>query len=111
MKQLIEAKFAIGSVIKHKFLDFRGVIFDLDPEFNNTEEWYEAIPETMRPAKNQPFYHVMAENKDIFYIAYVSEQNLLVDNSGEPVSHPQVGDFFFNKIENGQYTARHTKAN
>ena len=62
MKELIEAKFSIGNVIKHKFLDFRGVIFDLDPEFNNTEEWYEAIPETMRPAKDQPFYHVLAEN-------------------------------------------------
>ena len=94
MKELIEAKFSIGNVIKHRFLDFRGVIFDLDPEFNNTEEWYEAIPETMRPAKDQPFYHVLAENKDIFYIAYVSEQNLLDDLEGGPANHPDIKMIF-----------------
>ena len=90
MKELIEAKFSIGNVIKHKFLDFRGVIFDLDPEFNNTEEWYQAIPETMRPSKDQPFYHVLAENKEIFYIAYVSEQNLLLENLNKPANHPDI---------------------
>ena len=94
MKELIEAKFSIGNVIKHRFLDFRGVIFDLDPEFNNTEEWYEAIPETTRPAKDQPFYHVLAENKDIFYIAYVSEQNLLDDLEGGPANHPDIKMIF-----------------
>ena len=102
MKQLIEAKFAIGSVIKHKFLDFRGVIFDLDPEFNNTEEWYEAIPETMRPAKNQPFYHVMAENKDIFYNAYVSEQNLVLETLDMPANHPDISSIF-SHFENGNH--------
>ena len=55
MQKLVEAKFSIGNVVKHKFLNFRGVIFDLDPEFNNTEEWYQAIPEQIRPAKEQPF--------------------------------------------------------
>ena len=73
MKKLIEARFSIGNIVKHKYLNFRGVIFDLDPEFNNTEEWYLAIPEQIRPKKEQPFYHIFAENEEIFYIAYVSE--------------------------------------
>ena len=97
MQKLVEAKFSIGNVVKHKFLNFRGVIFDLDPEFNNTEEWYQAIPEQIRPIKEQPFYHLFAENKEIFYIAYVSEQNLLLDKSKEPVKHPLIEEIFTGK--------------
>ena len=81
MKEIIETNFAIGQVVRHKFLDFRGVIFDVDPEFNNTEEWYQSIPAQIRPKKDQPFYHVFAENEDVFYTAYVSQQNLLADIS------------------------------
>ena len=76
-QELVETKFAIGAVVRHRFLDFRGVIFDVDPEFSNTEEWYQSIPASIRPRKNQPFYHLFAENGHIFYVAYVSEQNLL----------------------------------
>ena len=94
MKEIIETNFAIGQVVRHKFLDFRGVIFDLDPEFNNTEEWYQSIPAQIRPKKDQPFYHVFAENEDVFYTAYVSQQNLLADISYEPVSHPDVSRNF-----------------
>ena len=94
MNEIIETNFAIGQVVKHKFLDFRGVIFDVDPEFNNTEEWYQSIPPQMRPKKDQPFYHVFAENDDVFYTAYVSQQNLLADSSNLPVSHPDVMDNF-----------------
>ena len=79
MKEIIETNFAIGQVVRHKFLDFRGVIFDVDPEFNNTEEWYQSIPAQIRPKKDQPFYHVFAENDEVFYTAYVSQQNLLAD--------------------------------
>ena len=81
MKEIIETNFAIGQVVRHKFLDFRGVIFDVDPEFNNTEEWFQSIPAQIRPKKDQPFYHVFAENEDVFYTAYVSQQNLLADIS------------------------------
>ena len=94
MQKLIEAKFSIGNIVKHKYLDFRGVIFDLDPEFNNSEEWYNSIPVKIRPKKNQPFYHLFAENEDIFYIAYVSEQNLLTDESGVPCNHPDIKKMF-----------------
>ena len=94
MQKLVEAKFSIGNVIKHKFLNFRGVIFDLDPSFNNTEEWYNAIPKNIRPKKDQPFYHIFAENEEIFYIAYVSEQNLLDDLRGGPASHPDIKKIF-----------------
>ena len=90
MKEVVETNFSIGQVVKHKFLDFRGVIFDVDPEFNNTEEWYQSIPSQIRPSKDQPFYHVFAENDDVFYTAYVSQQNLLIDESNEPVAHPDV---------------------
>ena len=96
------AKFRIGQVVRHRVYPFRGVIFDVDPVFNNTEEWWEAIPEHLRPRKDQPFYHLLAENETSAYIAYVSEQNLLVDDSGEPVQHPHVGDLF-GELHGGQY--------
>jgi len=88
------ALFSIGQVVKHRMFPFRGVIFDVDPEFANSEEWYESIPAEIRPSKNQPFYHLLAENDDASYEAYVSQQNLLPDESGEPVNHPEVPDMF-----------------
>jgi heat shock protein HspQ len=100
-----DAKYAIGQVVKHRIFPFRGVIFDVDPEFANTEEWWQAIPEEVRPRKDQPFYHLLAENEETEYIAYVSEQNLLPDNSGEPLRHPQIADVF-DKDESGSYRMR-----
>ena len=88
------AKFSIGQVVRHRLFPFRGVIFDVDPTFNNTEEWWLSIPEGVRPKKDQPVYHLLAENSETTYEAYVSEQNLLEDNSGEPVRHPQISEFF-----------------
>ena len=102
MTDVRKAKFQIGQVVSHRIFPFRGVIFDVDPEFDNTEEWYEAIPEDIRPPKNQPFYHLLAENEETEYIAYVSEQNLVPDTSGEPVRHPQIGDLF-DKTPDGRY--------
>jgi heat shock protein HspQ len=100
------AKFGIGQIVRHRMLDFRGVIFDVDPEFNNTEEWYNAIPEDVRPRKDQPFYHLLAENQESEYVAYVSEQNLLPDDPA-PVRHPQVNEYFagFDR-KNGCYTPK-----
>lgn len=88
------AKFGIGQVVRHRIFPFRGVIFDVDPEFNNTEEWWQSIPEDIRPSKDQPFYHLLAENDDTTYTAYVSQQNLRPDDSGEPIRHPDVGKYF-----------------
>ena len=96
------AKFAIGQVVKHRHFPFRGVIFDVDPRFANTEEWYDAIPEEARPSKEQPFYHLLAENDQSYYVAYVSEQNLLPDETGEPVGHPDLPDLF-GDFEDGRY--------
>ena len=92
-------------MVRHRLFPFRGVIFDVDPEFGNTEEWYEAIPEDIRPRKDQPFYHLFAENSETEYIAYVSEQNLLADESSEPVRHPQV-DQVFVRNPDGTYASR-----
>ena len=89
-----KAKFGIGQVVQHRIHKFRGVIFDIDPEFANTEEWWERIPEDQRPSKEQPFYHLFAENDTSYYIAYVSEQNLLADETGQPVDHPDVVEVF-----------------
>lgn len=89
-----DAQFRIGEVVRHKFFPFRGVIFDVDPTFNNTEEWWQSIPANVRPRKDQPYYHLLAENEENSYIAYVSEQNLVHDDSGEPVDHPQVVEMF-----------------
>jgi heat shock protein HspQ len=98
------ARFAIGEVVRHRLFDFRGVIFDVDPEFANSEEWYEAIPEALRPSKDQPFYHLLAENSESAYIAYVSQQNLLPDESDEPVEHPAIATMF--DREDGRYRLR-----
>jgi heat shock protein HspQ len=105
-----DAKYAIGQVVRHRIFPFRGVIFDVDPEFANTEEWWQAIPEEVRPRKDQPFYHLLAENEETEYIAYVSEQNLLPDNSGEPLRHPQISDVF-ERHEGGRYRIRTSVAN
>ena len=99
------AKFAIGEVVKHRIYPFRGVIFDVDPVFANTEEWWRSIPAEVRPAKEQPFYHLYAENADSQYVAYVSEQNLVSDESGEPVRHPQVNEVF-ERTDDGRYCVR-----
>lgn len=88
------AKYQIGQVVRHRVYPFRGVIFDVDPSFNNTEEWYQSIPEDVRPSKDQPFYHLLAENSETEYIAYVSEQNLVPDESDEPLRHSQVPELF-----------------
>jgi len=93
-RQTHMAKFSLGQVVQHRLFPFRGVIFDVDPVFDNTEEWWESIPEDIRPKKNQPFYHLLAENEETEYLAYVSEQNLLPDISGAPIRHPQVREFF-----------------
>ena len=100
-----DAKFGIGQVVKHRFYPFRGVIFDVDPIFSNTDEWWSSIPAEVRPVKEQPFYHLYAENADSQYVAYVSEQNLMSDESGEPVRHPQVNEAF-DRTEDGTYCAR-----
>jgi heat shock protein HspQ len=92
--EMPSAKFRIGQVVKHRLYPFRGVIFDVDPVFANTEEWWLSIPEEIRPRKDQPFYHLFAENDDSEYVAYVSEQNLLRDDTGEPIRHPQIREFF-----------------
>jgi heat shock protein HspQ len=99
------ARFAIGDVVRHKLLDFRGVIFDVDPVFANSDEWYDAIPERLRPRKDQPFYHLLAENSESAYVAYVSQQNLVRDDSDEPVDHPAIGDIF-EGLEDGHYHLR-----
>jgi len=105
MPPVATARFAIGEVVKHRLFDFRGVIFDVDPVFANSDEWYEAIPEDVRPAKDQPFYHLLAENADSSYIAYVSQQNLVTDESDEPVDHPAI-DGLFDGFAKGRYTLK-----
>jgi heat shock protein HspQ len=104
------AKYKLGEVVKHRIFPFRGVIFDIDPVFNNTEEWWLSIPENARPSKDQPYYHLYAENAESEYIAYVSEQNLLPDSSGKPVRHPQIAEVF-ERDDAGSYHPRNTVLN
>lgn len=101
-KGIPAARFGIGEVVRHRLLDFRGVIFDVDPEFANSEEWYEAIPEALRPARDQPFYHLLAENTETSYVAYVSQQNLLPDAEGGEVDHPGIAGLF-DRYTEGRY--------
>jgi heat shock protein HspQ len=100
-----EARFAIGDVVRHRLFDFRGVVFDIDPVFANSDDWYEAIPKDLRPRRDQPFYHLLAENEDSSYVAYVSQQNLLEDSDGGPVDHPSVTELFDDFAE-GRYRLR-----
>jgi heat shock protein HspQ len=102
-----QAKYRVGQVVRHRVYDFRGIIFDVDPEFSNTEEWWLSIPAEMRPRKDQPFYHLLAENAETEYIAYVSEQNLLPDASGKPLRHPQIVDLF-DLGKDGTYRIKHS---
>lgn len=96
------AKYNLGQVLRHRKHSFRGVVFDIDPTFSNTDEWYENIPEDQRPDKDQPFYHLLAENDQSYYVAYVSEQNLVPDDTDEPVEHPDIPDLF-GEYEDGTY--------
>ena len=106
----VQAKFKIGQVVKHRMFPFRGVIFDVDPQFANSEEWYNAIPEEVRPRKDQPYYHLFAENEQTHYVAYVSEGNLVPDDSDAPVEHPDIASVF-EVSENGHYVIRNNMAN
>ncbi len=105
-----DAKFQIGQIVRHRLFPFRGVIFDVDPTFSNSEEWWLSIPEEMRPKKDQPFYHLLAENEEIEYEAYVSEQNLLIDEEAKPIRHPEVGTYF-GPIKDGAYPLRSRRNN
>jgi heat shock protein HspQ len=99
------ARFGIGDVVRHKIFDFRGVIFDVDPVFASSDEWYEAIPVRLRPSKDQPFYHLLADNSESSYVAYVSQQNLVVDDSEEPIDHPAIATMF-DRVDGGRYRLR-----
>ena len=105
MAKMRNAKFTLGQVVRHRTFPFRGVVFDVDPEFANSDEWYEAIPEAIRPSKDQPFYHLLAENAESAYVAYVSQQNLVADDSDEPVDHPAIAAMF-DALEDGKYQLR-----
>ena len=110
MDKIRIAKYQIGQVVKHRVYPFRGVVFDIDPEFDNTDEWWESIPAEVRPRKDQPFYHLFAENAESEYIAYVSEQNLLPDTSAMPLRHPQVNEVFV-QDDLGVYRPRNSQLN
>jgi len=101
----MRARFAIGDVVRHRVHDFRGVIFDIDPVFANSEEWYQSIPQDLRPAREQPFYHLLAENEESSYVAYVSQQNLVDDGESGPVDHPSL-EQLFDGFEEGHYLLR-----
>ena len=104
MATIRQAKYRVGDVVRHRVHPFRGIVFDIDPIFNNTEQWWQAIPAEIRPRKDQPFYHLLAENDHTEYVAYVSEQNLLPDASKIPLRHPQIGQLF-SRAEDGTYRA------
>ena len=102
---IVHARFSVGDIVRHRLLDFRGVVFDIDPVFANSEEWYSAIPEDVRPSRDQPFYHLLAENSESSYIAYVSQQNLERDESEEPIDHPAISGLF-EPFDHGRYMLR-----
>ena len=102
---IAHARFSVGELVRHRLFDFRGVVFDVDPVFANSEEWYQSIPEDIRPPKDQPFYHLLAENSESSYVAYVSQQNLLPDDDGEPIDHPAISGII-EGFADGRYRLR-----
>ena len=102
---IVSARFGVGDIVRHRMFDFRGVIFDVDPVFANSEEWYDSIPAEIRPTRDQPFYHLLAENDDSTYVAYVSQQNLVGDGVSGPVDHPGI-DELFDDFADGRYNLR-----
>jgi heat shock protein HspQ len=101
-----QGKFAVGQIVRHRLYPFRGVIFDVDPVFSNSEEWYRSIPEERRPSKEQPFYHLLAQNAQGGpYEAYVSEQNLVADAENGPVQHPMI-EIMFERVSGDRYVLR-----
>jgi heat shock protein HspQ len=107
--KIVESRFGLGAIVRHRIYDFRGVVFDVDPEFGNSDEWYQSIPADRRPRRNQPYYHLYAENPESYYVAYVSEQNLVEDSENGPVGHPQIGASFSGP-EDGRYISKHMVA-
>jgi len=94
-----QVKFSVGELIHHRLFDYRGVIIDVDRNFQATEEWYEAVAKS-RPPKNRPWYHVLVHESE--HSTYVAEQNLETDDSLEPIVHPMLEDFF-SKFDSGKY--------
>ena len=109
LMKIVESKFALGAIVRHRIYDFRGVVFDVDPEFGNSDEWYQSIPADRRPRRDQPYYHLFAENPESYYVAYVSEQNLVEDSDNGPVGHPQIGASFSGP-EDGRYISKNMVA-
>jgi heat shock protein HspQ len=94
-----KAKFSLGQIVQHRVFDYRGVIFDIDFEFQGSEDWYNTVAR-IRPPKNQPWYRVLVDNAE--HVAYVGERNLESSGIGEPIRNPSV-DLYFSGIENGNY--------
>jgi heat shock protein HspQ len=99
------ARFGIGDIVRHRSLRLSRRDLRRRSVFANSEEWYQAIPEDIRPRKDQPFYHLLAENGREQLHAYVSQQNLLVDDSEEPVDHPEIAGMF-DAFAEGRYRVR-----
>jgi len=101
-----KSKYSVGDLIQHQLFDYRGVVVDVDPTFQSTEEWYEAVARS-RPPKDQPWYYVLVHGAA--HTTYVAERNLKPDSSAEPINHPMLSHFF-KKFEGGRYV-RETRAN
>ncbi len=101
-----QAKFFPGQLIHHLRFDYRGVVVDVDADFQGTEEWYEMMARS-KPPKDKPWYHVLVDDAD--HMTYVAEQNLEADSTHNPIKHPALGQFFAS-FENGTYVAK-TRAN
>ncbi len=93
------AGFSVGDVVEHRLFGYRGVIVDVDPTFQLSDEWYEEVARS-RPPKDSPWYHVLVQDSDA--ARYVAEQNLALDPSGQPVRNAALRDFFDDFVQ-GRY--------
>jgi heat shock protein HspQ len=96
---ITQVKFSVGELVNHRLFGYRGVIVDVDQDFQATEEWYEVVAKS-RPPKNKPWYHVLVHESN--HSTYVAEQNLETDDGLEPITHPMV-EHFFSRFDHGRY--------
>ncbi len=94
-----QAKFEVGQIIHHKLFDYAGVIFDVDPVFSGTDEWYEAVAKS-RPPKDAPWYHVLVHESA--QTTYVAERNLEASEEPQRIVHPFM-DSLFGRLEGRRY--------
>ena len=83
--------FYIGQIVAHRRFGYRGAIYDADPRFMLSDEWYNRVA-LSRPPKEHPWYYVLVDNLE--QTTYAAERNLASDIDNRPIKHPLIENYF-----------------